>query len=119
MKPETYLTKTGIKIFNRLVKMLKTKIEDIDVFQLSQLADSIDLNQRACQEINFPSDPKQKDGVQKTPNGFTQVTGHVMIRGNTQKSIDSLSLKFGLTPGDREKIKLEKPKKSKGLKLVS
>jgi len=112
MKPENYLTDTGKKIFDRLVKMLKSKIEDIDVFQLSQLADAIDLNQRACYAINYPEKgTNQKDGVQRTPNGYTQVTGQVTVRDKTQKTIDTLSARFGLTPGDREKIKTQDEKK--------
>ena len=105
MKPQTYLTPEGIQIFEQLVKHVQTAgLVDIDSFRLSDLANAIDMVQRSSYEINFPTDKKHKDGVQKTPNGYTQVTGYVTVLDKYNKIVDTLGAKYGLTAADREKI---------------
>ena len=106
MEPQDYLTDKGKEIFKEILKHIESNglLYDVDTFQLSQLADAIDLNARACYNINYPTDPKHQDGVQITPNGYTQVTGHITVRDKTQKIIDTLGDKFGLNPAARSKI---------------
>lgn len=106
MKPQSYLTKEAKVIFKNLVSHIdKIGLEDIDSYRLSDLAHAIDMVQRANYQINNPSKPNQSDGVQQTPNGYTQVTGYVTIVDKFSKIVDTLGAKYGLTPADREKIK--------------
>jgi len=106
MKPQPYLTKEGKAIFKELTKHLTgAGILDIDTYRLSDLAQAMDMVARCTKEINNPTDKKQRDGVQQTPNGYTQVTGYVTVVDKYHKIADQLGAKYGLTPADREKIK--------------
>jgi hypothetical protein len=117
MKPQPFLTDTGKGIFNQLVKHVETAgLVDIDSFRLSDLANAMDMVQRSSQEINFPTGKykkDQKDGVQITSNGYTQVTGHVTVMDKYNKIVDTLGAKYGLTAADREKISAFSHKKDK------
>ena len=122
MKPQPYLTTTGKKIFKELISHVeKAKIEEVDTYRLSDLAQALDMIARCTQEINKPTDKKQKNGVQVTANGYTQVTGYVTVLDKYNKIAETLGAKYGLTPADREKIKAfaekkeEKPKPIKGI----
>ena len=114
MKPQNFLTYTGKEIFNQLVKHVeKAGLMDIDSYRLSDLANAMDMVQRSSNNINFPEDPKQADGVQKTANGYTQVTGFVTVLDKYNKIVDTLGAKYGLTASDREKIAAFTQKKDK------
>jgi P27 family predicted phage terminase small subunit len=121
MKPTYPLTDNGKKIFKELEGLLSDVLHDLDAHNLTTLANAFDLESRAWSNINFPTDENQADGVQKTPNGYTQVTGHITVLEKSRKIINDLGAKFGLTPQDREKIKAfsEKPEEDDLKKLLA
>ncbi len=101
-EPATYLTKRGRKIFHEIVDHVRSHdlIFDIDVLELSMLAN--------CYAIYEEMSDKCKDGyiVRVTgKNGtFDQVKPEYNIMQQQYANILKHSSKFGLTPGDREKI---------------
>lgn len=106
MKPQPGLTDNGKKIFDELVKHIeKYDLKEIDSYNLTELAHQYDLAERCRNNINYPEDKKQKDGVQKTSNGYTQVTGYVTVMDKCNSRIEKLGAKYGMTPADRDKIK--------------
>lgn len=106
MKPQPGLTPNGERIFHELLQHIqKYEKEQIDSYNLTELAHQYDLAERCRQNINSPTDKNQKDGVQVTSNGYTQVTGYVTVMDKCNARIEKLGAKYGLTPLDREKIK--------------
>lgn len=106
MKPQPGLTKNGKIIFNQLLKFIeKYDLEDVDSYGLTELAQQLDLAERCRHNINNPTNKDQKDGVQTTSNGYTQVTGYVTVMDKCNTRIEKLGAKYGLTPADRDKIK--------------
>lgn len=121
MTPESELTENGTRIFNELVKHVKSAdLAEIDKFGLTELAQCFDMLQRARKEINNPTDPKQEGGVQVTANGYTQVTGWVTVRDKCLSQIEKLGAKYGLTPKDRAGLEAfnKKPTKSTASKTL-
>ena len=102
-KPHSYLTPNGVKIFNQLLKHLEdVDLKAVDSFELSALANTFDIHQRAAVVIN-----RSDDGyTQKTPNGYRQITPEFSIYKDTFDRINKGSDKFGLNPAAREKIKI-------------
>lgn len=119
MKSQGGLTENGERIFKELVKHIKNAgLMEVDSYGLTQLAHELDLAERCRNNINFPDDDKQSDGVQKTSNGYTQVTGYVTVMDKCNTRIEKLGAKYGITPADRDKIKAfakEGESKSKAL----
>lgn len=114
MKPQSYLTKEGVKIFGELVDHCeKIKLHDADSFELSMLANAFDLHCRASLIMN-----KQGGGyAQKLKSEYSQITADFTVWKQTGEYINKNAGKFGLDPASREKLKSfteEKPKEKKG-----
>jgi P27 family predicted phage terminase small subunit len=102
MKPQSYLTKEGIKIFNELLKHCQEKgiSEKIDSFELSMLANEFDKYATAAHEAK-----ENETGLyNKFKNGTVQVNAFHTIMKDSYGLIMKHSPKFGLNPIDREKI---------------
>jgi phage terminase small subunit len=102
-EPLPYLTKRGRKIFISIAKHIEEKalIEDIDILELSMLANSFDAFERAasfCNEHGFSREIESKQG------SFGQIVPEYTVMRNEYTNILKHSPKYGLTPGDREKI---------------
>jgi len=102
-EPASYLTKRGRRIFLSIVKHIKDHglIQDIDVLELSMLANSFDAYERAaayCNEHGFSREIEAKQG------SFGQIIPEYTVMRNEYGNILKHSPKYGLTPGDREKI---------------
>lgn len=114
----TFLSKTGEKIFKVLKAHCanKLKMMDVDFYELSMLANSFDLyanNAQICNEDGVSMTiTTEKGGV------YTQIRPEYSVMKNEYQNILKHSAKFGLNPGDREKIfKGMKQEKKKGFDL--
>ena len=113
MKPESYLTKEGKEIFNRILKFVQDKniVEDIDSLGLSALANAYDLHAKAAEEIGGVG------AIQTTPNGYEQVSANFTVWKQTGEYIKNHADKYGLNPSAREKIKSISNKKGKHIEM--
>ena len=113
-----YLTDEGLKIFNELENHCKNrlKMEDVDTFELTMLANSFALYSECAKLCN-------EDGVQMTITTekggvYSQIRPEYTVMKNEYANILKHGGKFGLNPGDREKIfKGLKADKRKGFDL--
>jgi P27 family predicted phage terminase small subunit len=98
-----YLTKRGRKIFSQIVKHVKEHdlIFDIDVLELSMLANSIDAYERAAEYCNTNGFSKEIEAKQ---GSFGQIIPEYTVMRNEYNNILKHAPKYGLNPGDREKI---------------
>ena len=102
-EPMDYLSKRGRKIFLTIVKHINDHevIQDIDTLELSMLANAMDAYERSaalCNEKGFTEEVTGKNGT------FTQVIPEYGIMKQQYDLILKHSPKYGLTPGDRQKI---------------
>lgn len=103
-EPLPYLTKRGRKIFSQIVKHITDTetIFEIDVLELSMLANSFDIYERMSEQCNGT------DGLIEMVTGkngtFRQSRPEYSIMKAEYANIMRNSGKYGLTPGDREKI---------------
>lgn len=107
MKAQDYLSETGVKIFNTIVKYLKAKgvTDNINTFELSMLSNSLDLYARAANEVTevgYDQDNKRSGGKVMTPA--------YAIMKNEYANILKHSPKFGLNPTDMVKLTNSIPK---------
>jgi phage terminase small subunit len=98
-----YLSQRGWRIFLKIVRHINDHevIQDIDTLELSMLANAIDAYERAaviCNQKGFTEEVTGKNGT------FTQVIPEYSIMKQQYDLILKHSPKYGLTPGDREKI---------------
>jgi phage terminase small subunit len=98
-----YLTKRGRAIFYQILKHIKEAGIDskIDSLELSMLANSYDAFERAadhCNKFGFSKEIDTKQG------SFSQIIPEYSVMKNEYSNILKHSPKFGMTPGDREKI---------------
>jgi phage terminase small subunit len=111
-----FLTENGLFIFKEIEKHCKEKLKmyAIDRFEIAMLANSFDLygeSAKVCNErgvsMSFTND---KGGV------YEQIRPEYTVMKNEYGNILKHSGKFGLNPGDRDKIfkKLDDGKKKKG-----
>jgi len=104
-EPMEYLTKRGRKIFFNISKHIKDAdiLFDIDVLELSMLANSLDIYERMS---SFCNDEKNgfTDIVENQKGSTKQVRPEYTIMKNEYSNIMSMAPKFGLNPGDRAKI---------------
>lgn len=99
--PLDYLSKRGRIIFYRIVKHINESgvISDIDVFELSMLANAFDLYENAASYCNEAgADIYMMHGTVK------QVIPEYNVMQQQYDKILKHSSKFGLNPGDRAKI---------------
>lgn len=98
-----YLTKNGRKIFFRILRHVQEHelLFDIDTIELSMLANSFDAYERAAQYCNDNGFSKQIEAKQ---GSFGQIIPEYTVMRNEYNNILKHSSKFGLNPGDREKI---------------
>lgn len=115
-EPLGYLTKRGRKIFYEIVRHVRDHglLQDVDVLELSMLANSYDCFERAakyCNDNGFSREIEAKQG------SFGQIIPEYTVMRNEYGNILKHSPKYGLTPGDREKIfgGLKKKEKKKGV----
>jgi P27 family predicted phage terminase small subunit len=92
----------GKAIFFRILEFLdRTKLEAIDSFELSVLAQNFDIFARASESVNI-------DGYSKPvgQNNYEQVTPHWTAMKDSANYIMKHADKFGLNPAARDKIKI-------------
>jgi P27 family predicted phage terminase small subunit len=102
-EPMEYLTKRGRILFYRIVRHINEAgiIMDIDTMELSMIANCFDLYEKAatyCNEKGYTGEFEGKNG------SFKQVVPEYNVMQQQYDKILKHSSKFGLTPGDREKI---------------
>lgn len=103
MKIEEYLSENGVKIFNELKKhcAFALKMEEVDDFELTMLANSFDLYARSAKVCN-------EEGTNQTfvseKGVYSQIRPEYTVMKNEYQNILKHGAKFGLNPGDRKKI---------------
>jgi P27 family predicted phage terminase small subunit len=111
-----YLTKNGLLIFKELEKHCREKLKmfEVDRFELQMLANSFDLYSTNAELCN-------RDGVSMTITTekggiYSQIRPEYTVMKNEYGNILKHAGKFGLNPGDRDKIfkKLKEEKVKKG-----
>lgn len=112
-EPLPYLTKRGRKIFSQIVKHITDTetIFDIDVLELSMLANSFDIYERMSEQCN--GDSGLIELVTGKNGSFRQARPEYSIMKAEYANIMKNSGKYGLTPGDREKVFSGMKKKKK------
>lgn len=135
-----FLSKNGLFILKEIEKHCKEKLSlmDIDRFEMAMLANSFDLYQKAAKYCNdygvsmkFPAktapegfdelDEDEKEAVrdskqQKSGGMYEQIRPEYTVMKNEYQNILKHSAKFGMNPGDREKIFKSISKEKKGKK---
>lgn len=98
-----YLTKRGRLIFYQILNHIKDAGIDakIDTLELSMLANSYDAFERAASYCNVNGFSKQIEAKQ---GSFGQIIPEYTVMRNEYSNILKHSPKFGMNPGDREKI---------------
>lgn len=96
-----FLSPTGKQIYDAIFKHCKDNgiVKDIDTYELSMLANSLDLyftNAKFCQKNGTTQKPK--DG------GWDQVRPQYTVMKTEYQNILKHSPKFALNPGDRARI---------------
>ena len=123
-----FLSKNGLFVFGELEKHCKEKLKmmDVDRFELAMLANSFDLYSKCAKYcldwgISMKFQPKsapegfeeldedEKESVRETRGGkqggqYEQIRPEYTVMRNEYQNILKHSAKFGLNPGDREKI---------------
>lgn len=113
-----FLTELGRKIYKRLETHCKEKLKmmDIDSLELSMLANSMAMYFECAEFI-------KDNGVKMTfvteKGTYEQIRPEYTVLKNEYGNILKHGAKFGLNPGDREKIfkGLKEPEKKKGFEL--
>jgi len=102
-EPMDYLSKRGRLLFYRIIRHIKESdlVRDIDTLELSMLANSFDLYEKMAEECNEKGYVRPVSGKNGT---FDQAVPQYTIMQQQYANIMKHSPKFGLTPGDREKI---------------
>jgi P27 family predicted phage terminase small subunit len=97
---QNYLSERGKEIY----KLIETHcqelgiLKDIDSFELSMLANSLDLYAKAAQHC------KENGISQVSKTGWSQISAEYAAMKQEYQSITKHSAKFGLNPYDRERI---------------
>lgn len=102
IEPVGYLTKRGRKIFQEIVKHTSASGIDneIDYLDLTMLANSIDLYETAAKRINDLRDAGTADPFGKAG----KLSADYTVMKTEYEKIMKHGPKYGLTPGDRQKI---------------
>jgi phage terminase small subunit len=111
-----FLTKNGLLILGEIEKHCKERLKmaDADKFEMAMLANSFDLyadNARVCNEEGVSMEiVTEKGGV------YRQIRPEYTVMKNEYGNILKHAGKFGLNPGDRDKIfkKMKDEKQKKG-----
>jgi phage terminase small subunit len=110
-----FLTDNGLLILKEIEKHCKQrlKMEDVDKFEMAMLANSFDLyaaNAKLCNEEGIAMEMVTEKGI------YRQIRPEYTVMKNEYGNILKHSGKFGLNPGDRDKIfkKLVEKKEKKG-----
>ena len=108
LKPQEYLSKRGVKIFNEILSCINTSVlQSTDSFGLSVLANNFDLHHETAVYLN-------KNGIsQNTKTGYSAVRAEFTVYQKTGEYIAKHSGMFGLNPEAREKLKNVWDKKEK------
>lgn len=111
-----FLSVEGLVIYTAILNHCKDNgiDKDIDTFELSMLANSFDLysiNAEYCRDHGTTQSPEK--------GGWDQIRPEYTVMKNEYQNILKHSSKFGLNPGDREKIfnGLKQKDKKKGFNL--
>jgi phage terminase small subunit len=111
-----FLTKKGLLIFKEIEKHCKEKLKmfDVDKFEMAMLANSFDLYAENAKLCNT-------DGVSMTiitekGGEYRQIRPEYTVMKNEYGNILKHAGKFGLNPGDRDKLfkKLKEENKKQG-----
>lgn len=102
IQPVDYLTKRGRKIFQLIVKHVNDtgKHEEIDIIDLTMLCNSIDLYESAAKRVNLLREAESLEAFGS--KGKLSIDYQVMLK--EYEKVLKHSPKYGITPGDREKI---------------
>ena len=102
IEPVDYLNKRGRKIFQLIVAHLKEAglDFDIDILQLTMLANSMELYESAAKRLN---DLRAAGDAEAYGKGGKLSTDYQVMQKEYDKIVTH-GAKFGLNPGDREKI---------------
>lgn len=111
-----FLSKNGLLIFGEIEKHCRERLKmfEIDKFEMAMLANSFDLyaeNAKICNEDGVAMTiTTEKGGV------YSQIRPEYTVMKNEYGNILKHAGKFGLNPGDRDKLfrKLKEDKKKKG-----
>lgn len=113
-----FLTELGKKIYKRLEKHCRERLQmiDVDELELSMLANSFAMYFDAAK---FCSDMGVKMTFVTDKGTYEQIRPEYTVMKNEYQNILKHGAKFGLNPGDREKIfkGLKEPEKRKGFTL--
>ncbi len=111
MKPESYLTEEGKRIFTMIAEYLErqNRGDAINTFELSMLANSFDMYAKAAKIV-------KKDGYQQmNKNGVLFVSPNYTVMKTEYTNILKHAPKFGINPVDVSKILRGEPKKQEDL----
>jgi len=123
-----FLSKNGLFIFGELERHCREKLNmmEVDRFELAMLANSFDLYQKSAKycldygvSMKFQAkaapdgfeelDEDEKEAVREAATGkqggqYEQIRPEYTVMKNEYQNILKHSAKFGLNPGDRQKI---------------
>lgn len=99
-----YLTENGDLIYEKLEKHCKDRLKmiDVDSFELTMLANSFDLYQTAAKYCN--EEGCSMTIITETGSTYSQIRPEYTVMKNEYQNILKHGAKFGLNPGDRDKI---------------
>jgi phage terminase small subunit len=113
-----FLSDEGVEIYKRLEKHCKDKLKvfDIDSLELSMLANSFAMYFAAAQ---YCKDNGVSMSFTTEKGTYEQIRPEYSVMKNEYQNILKHGAKFGLNPGDRDKVfkGLSKEKKAKGFNL--
>lgn len=116
VEPVDYLTKRGRRIFKLIVDHCKDNdlYADIDILDLTMLANSIDLYEAAAERVNQMRDSEDPKEREKAFGSGGKPSNDYMVMLKEYEKIMKHAPKYGLNPGDRAKIfgGLKKKKKA-------
>lgn len=111
-----FLSERGMDIYKAIRNHCKKYgITDVDYMEMAMLANSFDLyaiNAKVCNDSGYTQSPKE--------GGWDQVRPEYTIMKFEYANVLKHSSKFGLNPGDRERLfsKLKEPKKKMAFDLT-
>lgn len=99
-EPQGYLNKEARAIYHEICKHLESvdALEEVDSYGLSMMAFDLWVFHEAAEAV------KQNGYKQVTQTGYSQITPDFTAMKECKASFLRYSIKFGLSPSDREKM---------------
>lgn len=112
-EPQSYLNETAKEYYYLICSHLDSAdaLESIDSFGLSQMAFFLELFHQAAENVN------DHGPVQIFASGAQNITGWFSVLKECEERFIKLSVKFGMSPKDRELMKQFKVRKKETDKL--